>query len=228
MKTARKVLIIALCAVLLVSISVMGTMAYLTSQDSVKNTFTVGNVKITLDELDVDKDSNTEDNVQYGEGENATIRDRANAYKLLPGQTYTKDPIIHVDADSEACYLFVKVENGIKAIEAAGDTVASQMLDKGWKLVHGDLHANEYLYVYAGTESEKTAVAGGASIAVFDKVVIDGEKVVNVAEGEAVPAGKVNIADYQGKTVKVTAYAVQKDGFEDMAPSAIWTTAGLN
>ena len=79
MKTARKVLIIALCAVLLVSISVMGTMAYLTSQDSVKNTFTVGNVKITLDELDVDNDSNTEDNVQYGEGENATIRDRANA-----------------------------------------------------------------------------------------------------------------------------------------------------
>ena len=216
MKTARKVLIIALCAVLLVSISVMGTMAYLTSQDEVTNTFTVGNVKITLDETDVD--DSTKD----------AARDQANAYKLLPGQTYTKDPIIHVDADSEACYLFVKVENGIKAIEAAGDTVASQMLDKGWKLVHGDLLANEYLYVYAGTESEKTAVAGGANIAVFDKVVIDGEKVVNVAEGEAVPAGKVNIADYQGKTVKVTAYAVQKDGFEDMAPSAIWTTAGLN
>ena len=216
MKTARKVLILALCAVLLVSISVMGTMAYLTSQDEVTNTFTVGNVKITLDETDVD--DSTKD----------AARDQANAYKLLPGQTYTKDPIIHVDADSEACYLFVKVENGIKAIEAAGDTVASQMLDKGWKLVHGDLLANEYLYVYAGTESEKTAVAGGANIAVFDKVVIDGEKVVNVAEGEAVPAGKVNIADYQGKTVKVTAYAVQKDGFEDMAPSAIWTTAGLN
>ena len=216
MKTARKVLMIALCAVLLVSISVMGTMAYLTSKDSVTNTFTVGNVKITLDETDVD--DSTKD----------AARDQANAYKLLPGQTYTKDPIIHVDADSEACYLFVKVENGIKAIEAAGDTVASQMLDKGWKLVHGDLLANEYLYVYAGTESEKTAVAGGANIAVFDKVVIDGEKVVNVAEGEAVPAGKVNIADYQGKTVKVTAYAVQKDGFEDMAPSAIWTTAGLN
>ena len=216
MKTARKVLIIALCAVLLVSISVMGTMAYLTSQDEVTNTFTVGNVKITLDETDVD--DSTKD----------AARDQANAYKLLPGHSYIKDPTIHVDADSEACYLFVKVENGIKAIEAAGDTVASQMLDKGWKLVHGDLLANEYLYVYAGTESEKTAVAGGANIAVFDKVVIDGEKVVNVAEGEAVPAGKVNIADYQGKTVKVTAYAVQKDGFEDMAPSAIWTTAGLN
>ena len=221
MKTARKVLIIALCAVLLVSISVMGTMAYLTSKDSVTNTFTVGKVAINLDEADVKTDGTYEKDV------NTRVED-GNAYHLLPGHTYIKDPIIHVDADSEACYLFVKVENGIKAIEAAGDTVASQMLDKGWKLVHGDLLANEYLYVYAGTESEKTAVAGGANIAVFDKVVIDGEKVVNVAEGEAVPAGKVNIADYQGKTVKVTAYAVQKDGFEDMAPSAIWTTAGLN
>ena len=216
MKKAKKILALLMCAVLLVGASIAGTVAYLTSQDEVTNTFTVGNVKITLDETDVD--DSTKD----------AARDQANAYKLLPGQTYTKDPIIHVDADSEACYLFVKVENGIKAIEAAGDTVASQMLDKGWKLVHGDLLANEYLYVYAGTESEKTAVAGGANIAVFDKVVIDGEKVVNVAEGEAVPAGKVNIADYQGKTVKVTAYAVQKDGFEDMAPSAIWTTAGLN
>ena len=221
MKTARKVLILALCAVLLVSISVMGTMAYLTSQDTVTNTFTVGKVAINLDEADVKTDGTYEKDV------NTRVED-GNAYHLLPGHSYIKDPIIHVDADSEACYLFVKVENGIKAIEAAGDTVASQMLDKGWKLVHGDLLANEYLYVYAGTESEKTAVAGGANIAVFDKVVIDGEKVVNVAEGEAVPAGKVNIADYQGKTVKVTAYAVQKDGFEDMAPSAIWTTAGLN
>ena len=53
MKTARKVLMIALCAVLLVSISVMGTMAYLTSQDTVTNTFTVGKVAINLDEADV-------------------------------------------------------------------------------------------------------------------------------------------------------------------------------
>ena len=50
MKTKSKALLLTLCAVLLVAASVMGTMAYLTSTDKVENTFTVGNVKITLDE----------------------------------------------------------------------------------------------------------------------------------------------------------------------------------
>ena len=40
---------------LLVAASVMGTMAYLTSKDEVKNTFTVGNIKINLDEAKVDQ-----------------------------------------------------------------------------------------------------------------------------------------------------------------------------
>ena len=116
------------CTVLLVTASVLGTMAYLTSQDQVVNTFTVGNVAITLDETDVDVngDKDSEDRV------------KANEYKLLPGHTYTKDPIVHVDADSEDCYLFVKVENGIAAIEA--DTkVADQMAEKGWVAVGGCL-----------------------------------------------------------------------------------------
>ena len=106
MKTARKVLILALCAVLLVSATIMGTMAYLTSQAEVVNTFTVGSVAITLDETDVDGNAG---------------RDTANAYKLLPGHTYTKDPIIRVASTSEDCYLFVEGVDGIKAIEA--DTI---------------------------------------------------------------------------------------------------------
>ncbi len=113
MRTKTKALVTALCAVLLVVASVMGTMAYLTSQDTVKNTFTVGNVKITLDEKDVDKDQNTADNVTLPTGE---VRDKANKYHLIPGNTYVKDPTVHVDANSESCWLFVKLENGLKNI----------------------------------------------------------------------------------------------------------------
>ena len=51
-----KVLLLSLCAVLLVAASVLGTLAYLTSQDTVVNTFTVGKVKTTLDEADVHPD----------------------------------------------------------------------------------------------------------------------------------------------------------------------------
>ena len=81
MKKTKKALLLSLCAVMLVTASVLGTMAYLTSTDEVVNTFTVGNVAITLDETDVDNST---------PGEND--RDQANEYKLMPGKEYVKDP----------------------------------------------------------------------------------------------------------------------------------------
>ena len=198
MKTKSKALLLALCAVSLVTASVLGTMAYLTSTDNVENTFTVGSVAITMDETDVDNSSPDKN------------RDQANSYKLLPGQTYTKDPIIHVDPKSEECFLFVKVENGIAAIEANDNTVASQMTKKGWKLVEGNV------YVYVGTEngaSAPVAVKANATIPVFEKI-----KIADSVSG-------TQLADYKGKTITVTAYAVHKAGFENMAAADIWNTA---
>ena len=209
MKTKNKALLLSLCAVLLVAASVLGTMAYLTSQDAVTNTFSVGSVAITMDESDVDNST---------EGEND--RDKANNYKLLPGHQYTKDPIIHVASTSENCYLFVIVKNEIAAIEsdAAGDkTVAAQIVENGWNEVGT-------LYVY-GAVTDPTAVAGGENKTVFTTFKIDGDKVVNVSDGETVPEGKFDLSGYAGKTIIVTAYAVQVDGFEDAAAAAIWNTA---
>lgn len=125
MKTVRKTLILAACAIMLVCATIAGTLAYLTAQVSVKNTFTVGNVAITMDETDVD-------NSTLGGND----RDTENEYKLLPGQTYTKDPIIHVSATSEDCYVFVKVTNNISSVEATGNnTIAKQLEANGWKAV---------------------------------------------------------------------------------------------
>ena len=53
MKTRRNALLLGFCAVLLVVASVFGTVAYMTSKDQVKNTFTVGKVAINLDEAKV-------------------------------------------------------------------------------------------------------------------------------------------------------------------------------
>ena len=63
MRTKTKALTLSLCAVLLVVTTVFATMAYLTSQDSVNNTFTVGKVEITLDEAQVN---------DYGDGPRST------------------------------------------------------------------------------------------------------------------------------------------------------------
>ena len=197
MKTKSKALLLTLCAVLLVAASMLGTMAYLTSTASVENTFTVGSVAITLDETDVD--NSTAD----------ANRDQANSYKLMPGHTYTKDPTIHVAAASEDCYLFVKVANEITAIEGE-TTVAAQMTAKGWVAVDG------VTGVYVYTQSNAPAVvAGGSNVTVFDNFTISGT------------VDNATLATYNNKTITVTAYAIQADGFEGKTASQIWNAAGF-
>lgn len=99
----KKILTLMCCAVLLVCISVGATVAYLTSTtETVENTFTVGQVKITLDEAKVGADG------KALTGDDAE-RVYENSYKLMPGGSYDKDPTIHVDPISEEAYLRVKV-----------------------------------------------------------------------------------------------------------------------
>lgn len=100
MKTRSKALLLTLCAVLLVTASVLGTMAFLTSTDEVKNTFTVGSVNIALDEAKVTTD---------GMPVEGAARVKANEYHLLPGHTYTKDPTVTVKDGSESAYVRLKV-----------------------------------------------------------------------------------------------------------------------
>ena len=200
MKKTSKALLLSLCAVLLVTASVLGTMAYLTSQDQVVNTFTVGNVAITLDEKDVD-------NSTLGEND----RDKANAYKLMPGHNYEKDPIVHVDANSEDCYLFVKVVNEIANIEAE-KTVAQQMTEKGWVAVD----AANGIYVYTTDKINPAVVTKGSNITVFENFTIAGN------------VDNTTLATYADKTITVNAYAIQADGFAGKTASEIWAAAGFN
>lgn len=188
MKNAKKILALLMCAVLLVGASIAGTVAYLTSQDEVTNTFTVGKVAITLDETDVDvngvKDSET--------------RVKANEYKLIPGHTYVKDPVVHVSADSENCFLYVKVVNDIAAIEE-DVTIAKQLENNGWILVAGE--TNVYYY--------KEVCGKGYNIPTFTQF--------------KVKTTETDLSAYKGKSVVVTAYAIQADGFA--SANAAWTAA---
>ena len=183
-----KTLALAACAILLVVGSVAGTFAYLTSTtDPVTNTFTAGKVSITLDETDVNvygtKDSNN--------------RVTENAYKLIPGHTYVKDPTIHVKAGSEECYLFVKVVNGISDIEDSAKSIASQMTANGWVIFDAD----EGIYVL--DHPVNALGANDVDVAVFANFTINATA-DNVADYVTTDANKIMI--------EVTAYAVQADG----------------
>lgn len=191
MKKKTKALMLVLCAVLLVTASVLGTMAYLTSTDQVVNTFTVGKVAITLDEAQVNPD---------GTAVTPAERVKGNAYHLLPGHTYTKDPTVHVQANSEDSFIFVKVENGIANYEA-GTTIAEQIAARGWTPLAGV--ANVYYKDY-------TKRAEITDLPVFGNFTI---------------ADNADAADswnnFSAETnVTVTAYAVQQDGFASAA--AAW------
>lgn len=97
----KRILIMSVAMALVCVFAVGMTIAYLTSTtETVTNTFTVGNVKITLDEAMVDEMGVPVENAD---------RVTANTYKLLPGHTYTKDPTIHVDESSEDCFIRAKV-----------------------------------------------------------------------------------------------------------------------
>lgn len=185
MKTTKKALLLALCAVLLVVSTVFATLAYLTDSDTVTNTFTYGKVGISLDEAKVDVDGAV---TAGADRESTEGRVQANTYKLMPGHEYTKDPTIHVDSDSEICWVFVKLENGLKDIIDA-TTIEDQMKADGkWSLI------DEIKGIWA----YKTTVAGGAHVPVFDSFKLKDDAVVSA---------------YGDKKIVITAYAVQKDGF---------------
>lgn len=213
MKKAKKIALLALCAVLLVGASVAGTLAYLTSKTgTLENTFTIGKVKITLDEaktnqygVKVDKNGKelTEGAADY------RISTGGNAYTLVPGTKYTKDPTVHVEANSEDSWIFVKVSNGISAFEAASDTtdsykkIAGQITANNWTALDNetDVYYKEY------TKSDKTT-----DLKVFEtfRIAVDANTVTG---WESISTAAT--------TVEVTAYAIQKTGFT--TPSAAWT-----
>lgn len=200
----KKKLMTALALVLVIAMSVAGTYAYLTSQASVKNTFTVGNVAITLDETDVN---------EWGAAITGADRVTENTYKLMPGHEYLKDPTVHVAANSEACYVFVNVEDGLNAIEVndmSSDNsedwtpnIANQITSQfGWTQLteaNGNKVANVYYKEVAATKTD------------VNLQVFNGFRLTDNA----------NTSAYGSASITVTAYAVQKDGFDTAA--AAWS-----
>ena len=152
MKKLNKILLLILCATLLITASVMGTLAYLTNTTApVTNTFTIGNVSISLDETDVDI---------YGvkDSENRVVE---NTYKLIPGRVYLKDPTIHVNEDSEECWVFIKMSNGL------GEAAIFE-IGEGWK----ELAQAEDGVVYAYDDK---LTEGKSSTALFDEFRFAGD-----------------------------------------------------
>lgn len=150
-KKLVKILALALSAVLLVGATIAGTVAYLTSQVQVSNTFTSGNVAITMNEAKADL---------YGTPADPEVRVESNEYKLIPGHQYTKNTKITVDPKSETCYLFVKID----AKFASVTDVDARLVALKWK----PIAAGSTVYYYCADNNNGAVVEAGSSITVIE------------------------------------------------------------
>ena len=177
-----KPLLTLCCALLLVAAGVFGTLAYLTGTDTVNNTFTVGNVKITLDEAKVTTD---------GTPVEGADRVKANEYHLLPGHTYTKDPTVTVKANSEACWLFVKVTESTNLKDFITYAIA-----EGWTALPG-VDGVYYREVPASAADQTFSVLADDAVTVKSDVT---RTMLETAKTDA-------------PTLTFKAYAIQRDHF---------------
>lgn len=209
MKTRSKALLLTLCAVLLVAATIFGTMAYLTSTDTVTNTFTVGKVNIKLDEAKANPDGTLVEGAE---------RVKANSYKLLPGHTYNKDPMVTVLGGSESSYVKMTVTfskanelDAIFAPDGANLTSIFSGYDAANWIAKGntkDAAANTRTYEFWYKEAVAAPTADVALDALFDSITVPGT--ITGAQ----------LATIEGMTITVNAYAIQADGFADAA--AAW------
>ena len=202
----RKVLLTVCCAALLVCVTIGATVAYLTSTDTVTNTFTVGNVQIKLDEAKANADGTLVKDAD---------RVQANDYKLLPGHTYNKDPMVTVLKGSEECYVKMTVTfskasqlDAIFAPNGADMISIFKGYDKTTWIYKGNTEDTEhntrtYEFWYKDTVAAPTADV--PLDALFDQIVVPGT-ITNAQLGTI-----------EGMTITVNAYAIQADGFNDAA-----------
>ena len=171
----KKKATIAVTALLLVlCFAIGGTLAWLKAETKpVVNTFTYGDINIDL-----------------SESENLNL-------KMIPGNDITKDPKVTVEANSEACWLFVKVEKS----DNYADYLANYTIADGWNELDG-VAGVYYREVDATTAKDGTSyqVLKGNTVTVLDSV----EK----SDMEAIKKGAT-----AKPTLTFTAYAVQLDGF---------------
>lgn len=184
-----KLMAVLLCMALLIGGVVGGTVAYLmTKTEPVTNTFTSGDVTISLLETPITYD-------ETGAWTYGTLTANVNnEYKLIPGVTYTKDPVVSVAAGSEKCYLFVKIVEGTDN----GTYLTYTLKTTGWTQL----------------ENEGTAVPG-----VYYRVVEKNatERSWNLIEGDKITVksgltkDKTNETGIAGKNlgITITAYAIQ-------------------
>lgn len=167
----KKLMALALCTIIAVMAIAGSSLAWLQdTTGTVTNTFTEGKVDIDLYE--------TKDGTKV----------MGQEYKMVPGDVLPKDPTVEVLAVSEACWLFVKIEEN-----ATVDTFLTYAIADGWT----ELEAGVYYREVDDTDAVQTF-----AVLKDNKVTVNTD--VNMDQMNDLTDG-----DLARPELKFTAYAVQ-------------------
>ena len=209
----KKKTIIA-AVVLLAVLVVGGAIAYFTDTESKTNTFTIGNVDITLTEDGWDALADTNNNELPDVAED-----------MMPGESVTKDPTINNLSTKNPAYVFAKVEVPCTTIVAPATTseeLFTYTTNAGWTELSSAAVActsggtATHVYYY-GTGETLTALAKAANAStptptsnpVFSSVTLR-----STLKGNEGLTGNKNIV--------VTGYGIQTEGLTSTAPADVW------
>lgn len=173
---SARVLVMAVALTLIIGGIIGGSVAWLTDKtDAVVNTFTVGDINITLAETTTD-------------------------FKMVPGKSIAKNPKVTVKGGSEACWLFVKIDESTNLSQFIEYNIAT-----GWTKLKDGVYYRE---VAASDGNQSFDVISGNSVTVktdVTKTMLNG------------------LTDATKPTLTFTAYAVQKDNMNNV--NTAWAEA---
>ena len=199
----KKILALCLVVALMATAIAGATLAYFTDKDVVNNTFTVGNIDITLDEAPVGEDGVADEGTRV----------KANEYHLYPGMTYDKDPMVTVAAGSEECYVRMEMDinNQLLLDEYLSEYELADILTGygvNWEYQKSELSEDGTVRTYHFWYKDPVKAAADKDLALeplFQQIKVPAD------------LDNVEMQALNGLKIDVRAYAIQTEGFTDAA-----------
>ena len=183
MTTTKKLVIAVIALSLALICAIGGTLAFLVAETKpVTNTFTYGEITISLWENVLDENGNVTDEKDY---------DGIEYGKIVPGDVVNKNPTVTVSNGSEPCYVYVLIENQL------GDAANYDIKEDVWEEIGRS--ENKLLYRYKVDDGIVNAADAEKNLVVFEKLVFSSD------------LDKNTIGALAGKNVVISAYAHQSD-----------------
>ena len=200
--------------VLLLVLAVGGAVAYFTDSEQKTNTFTIGNVDITLTEDGWDALADTNNN---------DIPDAAE--DMMPGESVTKDPLVNNVSTKSPAYVFIKVVVPCTTIVAPATTseeIFTYTVNAGWT----ELSSAAVACTSGGNATHVYYYGSNGALTQLDKAADSStptsttNPLFSTISLRSTLKGNEGLTDQ--KQVVITGYGIQTTGLSSTTPADVW------